>query len=244
VTAVNDVTLRLVPGEILGLIGPNGSGKSTLLSCLSGVQRPDSGSVEIDGQRPLHWSPLDFARSGVGRTFQNIRLFGGLTAIDNVRAAISARGEAGATSSAAALLDEFGLSHVALRRACTLAYGDQRRLEIARALATAPSYLLLDEPTAGMNPSESSALMGILRHLRDSRGLGILVVDHDLHLILSLCDRVLVLNEGRLIADGTPAAIRSDPVVDAAYFGYRHGRGRPHTTSTNKLNSLERRTSQ
>lgn len=242
VTALADVSLRLGSGEILGLIGPNGSGKSTLLSCISGVQPPDQGAVQIDGQRPKAWSPRDFARAGVGRTFQNIRLFGALSAQDNVRAALLARGGVSrdeAASQAAALLEEFGLAEVSLRPARTLAYGQQRRLEIARALATNPGYLLLDEPAAGMNPAESRDLIDMLRRVRDQRGIGILIVDHDLHLILSLCDRVIVLNEGRLIADGAPGAIRADAAVQAAYFGSRRGRGRPRDTAEPEWTSTQ-----
>ncbi|WP_421723881.1 branched-chain amino acid ABC transporter ATP-binding protein/permease [Bauldia sp.] len=220
VIAVDTVSLTLSRGEILGLIGPNGSGKTTLLSCLTGVQGVDAGRITVDGTAPVRPGPMYFSRLGIARTFQNIRLFENLTVEENVDAALAAHGQdPRASDTTRALLRKLDLLECADRRAGELSYGQQRRLEIARALATDPGFLLLDEPAAGMNASESKALLALLAELRDAHGLGILLVDHDLHLILTLCDRVAVLNEGRLIAVGPPDEIRADDRVAAAYFG-------------------------
>lgn len=216
--ALDGVSLTLRRGEIVGLIGPNGSGKSTLLSCLTGVQPFDDGRVRIAGEAFSARPPMDFARAGVARTFQNIRLFGNLSVRENVVAALLAARGANRTE-ADRLLARMDLQAVAERRAKDLSYGLQRRLEIARALATDPSFLLLDEPAAGMNTAETNALLKMLSQLRAHDGIGLLLVDHDLHLILNLCDRVLVLNEGRLIASGSPSQIRADEAVARAYFG-------------------------
>ncbi|SFN48283.1 branched-chain amino acid transport system permease protein [Cohaesibacter marisflavi] len=218
--AVNNVDFKLMPGEIVGLIGPNGSGKTTLLNMLSGVLKPSEGTFKIadtllDGV-PSH----KVAEHGIARTFQNIRLFNHLSVFQNVLvAALSTRGGKDAESRAQTALERMGMSKFAEMDAGTLSYGDQRRVEIARALACQPSLLFLDEPAAGMNREETDALMEMLRGLTKDLGIGILLVDHDLKLINQLCDRIAVLNEGTLIAAGTPAEIRKNPAVVEAYLG-------------------------
>ncbi|MEM9762179.1 MAG: ATP-binding cassette domain-containing protein [Pseudomonadota bacterium] len=224
--ALDGVSLTLGRGEIVGLIGSNGSGKTTLLSCLTGVQAFDGGSVRVGGEPYSGRPAMDFARAGVARTFQNIRLFGSLSVRENIAAALIASGAADRRE-ADRWLTRMRLCEVARRRAKTLAYGPQRRLEIARALATRPDFVLLDEPAAGMNAAETATLLTMLADLRDRDGLGLLLVDHDLHLILSLCDRVIVLNEGKVIASGTPGDIRADDAVARAYFGQRRRQSAP-----------------
>lgn len=224
VTALDDVTLTLEPGEILGLIGPNGSGKSTFLSCASGIQAFDKGDVSIDGITMVQANPAAFAHVGLGRTFQNIRLFDGLSVEENVAAALVSVPAAEGSPTVAEILARMKLSDVATQNAVSLSYGQQRRLEIARALALCPRYLLLDEPAAGMNTTETDELAGLICSLRDEDGLGVLLVDHDLPMILRLSNRVAVLNEGHLIAVGTPDDIRENPKVTAAYFGDRKDR--------------------
>ncbi len=222
VHALRGVTLDLVEREIVGLIGPNGSGKTTLLNCIGGVYAPTSGHILLDGAPLGGRAGYRIARAGVIRTFQNIRLFGNLTALQNVEISALATKQVGRARSrehAAALLEELGISQLAERDAGTLSYGDQRRLEIARALAAGPRFLLLDEPAAGMNEAESDAVRAQVERVRSERGCGVLVVDHDLRLIMQLCDRIDVLNEGEVIATGTPAEVRRDPAVIAAYIG-------------------------
>ncbi len=229
VRALRGVSLRLAEGGVVGLIGPNGSGKTTLLNCISGVFPPTSGSITLDG-RPLGRRSHEIARRGVVRTFQNIRLFEKLTCLQNVETAgLAAGGVARRHSRAHALemLEELGIGHLAERYAGELSYGDQRRLEIVRALAAAPRFLLLDEPAAGMNEAESDELRVSIERIRHERGCGVLVVEHDLRLIMQLCDSIYVLNEGEVISKGRPEEVRADPAVIAAYIGEEDQAGAP-----------------
>ena len=224
--AVDQVSLSVKTGEILGLIGPNGSGKTTLLGCIAGTHAPTAGKILIDGIDITGSPPHVVARLGVGRTFQNIRLFTHLTVLENVMAALAQRHGAAPRdqleSRGMSLLGELKIPELADRAAGTLAYGQQRRLEIARALALEPRFMLLDEPAAGMNESETNDLLGILAWLVKDRGLGLLIVDHDMQLIMRLCQRIAVLNKGQLIALGTPAEVQRNPAVREAYLGRRH----------------------
>jgi branched-chain amino acid transport system permease protein len=222
--AVNDVSLVVRTGEIFGLIGPNGSGKTTVMNMLSCVLRPTSGHIELDGQDLIGRQSNQVANLGIARTFQNIRLFPDLSVYQNVHvAALSTKGGVQAQDRTIAAIERLGLSAHANADAGTLSYGDQRRVEIARALACQPSLLFLDEPAAGMNREETDQLMETLRGLCADLGIGILLVDHDLKLINELCDRVAVLNEGRKIAEGTPEEVRNNPAVVDAYLGRSAG---------------------
>jgi branched-chain amino acid transport system permease protein len=221
--AVNDVSLSIRPGEVIGLIGPNGSGKTTLLNILSGVIIPSSGHV-MRGERELTGlAQHRFADKGIARTFQNIRLFSALSVAQNVQVAALGQGREGADMRMRDAVARMGLETLLEAESGTLSYGDQRRVEIARALACQPDFLFLDEPAAGMNREETDALMLRLRDIVREDRVGILLVDHDLKLISDLCERVIVLNEGRVIAEGTAGECKRDPAVIRAYLGTRHG---------------------
>lgn len=215
--ALDGVSLSVAEGEIVGLIGPNGSGKTTLLNVASGVLRPTAGRVIVGGVDGTGRRPHELARLGVGRTFQQIRLFAEMTVGENVEVGAVARGQDDRL--VAELLERLGLTQVRERLAVTLPYGQQRRVEIARALAGRPRFILLDEPAAGMNEVESDALLETIKAIRDDEGCAILIVDHDLRLIMRLCERIHVLAEGRTISEGTADSVRRDPAVIQAYLG-------------------------
>jgi branched-chain amino acid transport system ATP-binding protein len=219
--ALDDVSLELEQGEILGLIGPNGSGKTTLINVVSGLLPATAGRVALNGLtisgRPAHVA----SRAGVARTFQSVRLFKGLTVRENVEVAALGTGarRAEARRRADTLLGEFGLDRWAGVLAGTLPYGRERSLEMARALATGPSFLLLDEPAAGLDEAEGDALLALLAGMPEARACGILVIDHDMRLIMRLCRRLHVLAHGQTIAEGTAEQVRRNPAVIAAYLG-------------------------
>ncbi len=219
--ALDHVNMTLKRGTILGLIGPNGSGKTTLVNVLTGFLKPTAGSVRIDGQNVTGQSPYQIARANVRRTFQTIRLFKKLSVLENVVVAGVSHGMSrrDATQAAHQALDRLGIADVAHLQAGTLAYGAERRVEIARALITQPAYLLLDEPAAGMNEHESDELLEMIPTIVTDFDCGMLVIDHDMRLIMRLCQQLHVLNYGKTIAQGTPAEIRSNPDVIAAYLG-------------------------
>ncbi len=219
--ALDRVSLSIAAGEILGLIGPNGSGKTTLVNAITGQVRLAGGRVLLGGEEISGLPPPAVALKGASRSFQIVRLFNNMTVRENVEASALARGDPmrKARRSADALLAEFGLSRRADDLGSALNYGDKRRVEIARALAADPAFLLLDEPAAGMNEAESGVLLQILRDLPRARGLGLLIIDHDMGLIMRLCDRLHVLASGRTIAEGDAESVRRNPAVVEAYLG-------------------------
>jgi branched-chain amino acid transport system ATP-binding protein len=219
--ATDDVSVALARGEILGLIGPNGAGKTTLVNVLSGFQRPHAGSVRLGDRDMTRLTPDGYARSGVVRTFQAVRLFKGLSVAENVEVSLVGRGigRAEAKRRALSMLADFDLADRAGQAATALNYGEERRAGLVRALALEPRFLLLDEPAAGLAAAEAEDLRRAILAIRDRHGCGILVIEHNMALVMSLCDRIHVLNGGRTIASGRPDAIKADPAVRAAYLG-------------------------
>lgn len=219
--AVDDVSLTLATGEILGLIGPNGSGKTTFINVVTGLLQADDGSVVVDDVETTHLKPHRVAHAGLARTFQTIRLFRELTVLENVEVGAVSRGlsRREAVEVARELLEEMGIAEWGSQLARKLPFGHQRKLEIARALATGPKFLLLDEPAAGLNEAESDLLLELLRDIPARKNVGLLVVEHDMRLMMNLCARLHVLNYGKTIAEGTPAEVRANAHVVEAYLG-------------------------
>lgn len=234
--ALDGYHLRVEPGALVGIIGPNGAGKTTIFNLLTGIVKPDQGSVHFAGTDITGQRVDRIARQGLARTFQKIRLFQPLTVLDNLRIALQAhqqvrmwdvvlgsprfaRSEQALRQEAYQLLEEVGIPDVATQPVRELSYGQQRRLEVACALALHPRLLLLDEPAAGMNPTEAEALMALLRTLHQARRLALLLIEHNMRIVMNLCPTIQVLNYGRIIAEGTPEAIRGDARVVEAYLG-------------------------
>ena len=234
--AVDEFSIKIEKGELYGLIGPNGAGKTTIFNLLTGVYKPTDGSIMLDGQDITGRSTVQINHAGIARTFQNIRLFGNLSVIDNVKVGLhnhykySAatgifrlpkffRTEKEMNQKAMELLEPFDLSSNADTLASNLPYGKQRKLEIARALATQPKLLLLDEPAAGMNPKETAELMNTIRYVRDNFDMTVLLIEHDMSLVSGICERLTVLNFGQLLCEGKTAEVLSNPEVIKAYLG-------------------------
>jgi branched-chain amino acid transport system ATP-binding protein len=237
--ALKNISFEINRNEIIGLIGPNGAGKTTLFNCVAGVEKPSSGEIIFDnGERPVSIGgkkPEKVTSLGIARTFQNIRLFDNMTVLDNVKIGRHCRTkstffgavarnrkqreeEASITDNACQWLEFVGLRGLNDEIASSLAYGNQRRLEIARALATEPKLLMLDEPAAGMNPQESRNLMDLIHRIRD-KGITVLLIEHDMKVVMGVCERVVVINHGEWLTAGAPAAVRNDPGVIEAYLG-------------------------
>ena len=234
--AVDDLSMKIEEGALVGLIGPNGAGKTTVFNMLTGVYRPTDGGIRLDNQNLIGKKPHDICKLGVARTFQNIRLFQKLTVLDNVKVALHnqvtynlfesmvhlgsyRKKEKEMDRRALEILKVFDLDHEAGNLAANLPYGKQRKLEIARALATNPMLLLLDEPAAGMNPNETGELMDTIRLVREKYGVTILLIEHDMKLVQGICEYLYVLNFGKLLAEGTPKEVLNDPAVIKAYLG-------------------------
>lgn len=238
-TALKNFTFDVQPGELVALIGPNGAGKTTAFNVVTGVYPPTEGTITLAGRHIDGLAPAEVCQAGIGRTFQNIRLFSGLTVLENVAVALKRPAKLGlmrtifqtpgflaaeqrCDAQAFELLDTLSLADKAHQPAGSLPYGDQRRLEIARALATRPRVLLLDEPAAGMNPREKIELTSLIALLRDRFGVGIWLIEHDMKLVMSICQRVTVLDHGETIACGSPDEVRGDAKVIEAYLGPAH----------------------